>query len=269
MKIGTQDQAFFPSDFLEKFRYLKEMGFDGFEVDGKILLEHFEEIKAAKEKTGLLISSSCNGYEGWIGDTDSEKREKAIREISLILDKLSQIGGTGIVVPAAWGLWSYPHFVAFPRTKEEDFSVVSNALQRLNKVAQKTGTKIYLEPLNRYQDHMINTLSESKKYIVENELDHVQIIADFYHMNQEESNISESLREHSGYIGHIHIADNHRYAPGTGSIAFNEHLKTLEEIGYDGWLVYECLMREDDKDLTYRASLAFIKEQLRKEPKHN
>ena len=31
MKIGTQNQAFFPENILEKFRYIKEMGFDGFD----------------------------------------------------------------------------------------------------------------------------------------------------------------------------------------------------------------------------------------------
>ena len=30
MKIGTQNQAFFPENILEKFRYIKEMGFDDF-----------------------------------------------------------------------------------------------------------------------------------------------------------------------------------------------------------------------------------------------
>ena len=32
MKIGTQNQAFFPENILEKFRYINEMGFDGFEM---------------------------------------------------------------------------------------------------------------------------------------------------------------------------------------------------------------------------------------------
>ena len=29
MKIATQNQAFFPSNILEKFEYIKAMGFDG------------------------------------------------------------------------------------------------------------------------------------------------------------------------------------------------------------------------------------------------
>lgn len=47
MKIGTQNQAFFPGNILEKFRYIKEMGFDGFEIDGKLLVNNIEEVKAA------------------------------------------------------------------------------------------------------------------------------------------------------------------------------------------------------------------------------
>ena len=47
MKIGTQNQAFFPENILEKFRYIKEMGFDGFEIDGKLLVNNLDEVKAA------------------------------------------------------------------------------------------------------------------------------------------------------------------------------------------------------------------------------
>ncbi|HGW6917638.1 TPA: hypothetical protein ACNQ8R_002840, partial [Escherichia coli] len=53
MKIGTQNQAFFPENILEKFRYIKEMGFDGFEIDGKLLVNNLEEVKAAIKETGL------------------------------------------------------------------------------------------------------------------------------------------------------------------------------------------------------------------------
>lgn len=34
MKIATQNQAFFPTTIMEKFKYIKAMGFDGYEIDG-------------------------------------------------------------------------------------------------------------------------------------------------------------------------------------------------------------------------------------------
>ena len=57
MKIGTQNQAFFPGNILEKFRYIKEMGFDGFEIDGKLLVNNIEEVKAAIKETGLPVTT--------------------------------------------------------------------------------------------------------------------------------------------------------------------------------------------------------------------
>ena len=68
----------------------------------------------------------------------------------------------------------------------------------------------------------------------------MKITADFYHMAIEEDDISESLRKYKDYIGHIHIAENHRYQPGTGSIDWARHMKTLKEIGYEGPVVNEA-----------------------------
>ena len=47
MKIATQNQAFFPISILQKFQYIKAMGFDGFEIDGKLLVDNLDEVKAA------------------------------------------------------------------------------------------------------------------------------------------------------------------------------------------------------------------------------
>ncbi|QPS71636.1 sugar phosphate isomerase/epimerase family protein [Lactococcus garvieae] len=260
MKIATQDQAFFPKNLTEKFQYLKDIGFNGFEIDGKVLVENLAAVKAAVEATGLPISSTCNGYTGWIGDTDEKRRQNGLKEITAILEALSEVGGTGIVVPAAWGMWSYPHFEAFPRTAEEDFAIVSDSLKVLDAVAGRTGTKIYLEPLNRYQDHMINVLADSRRYIDKNGFENVEVIADFYHMNMEESDSKIALEEQREKLGHVHLADNHRYAPGTGDIDFKGLFSVLKSNDYKGWLVYECLMRGENFDATYKESIDFIKQ---------
>lgn len=55
MKLGTQNQAFFPENIEEKFAYVKEMGFEGFEIDGKLLVENLDEVKKAIEKRGYLL----------------------------------------------------------------------------------------------------------------------------------------------------------------------------------------------------------------------
>jgi len=264
MKIGTQNQAFFPADIKEKFRYLKEVGFDGFEIDGKLLVDHLEEVKEAIAETGIPVTTACGGYNGWIGDFIEERRENGLAEIKQILEALQQVGGKGIVVPAAWGMFTFrlPPMQS-PRSQEGDRKAVTNSLLYLNKVAEETGTTIFLEPLNRYQDHMINTLADARSYIEENQLKHVQIIADFYHMNIEEDGISEALHKNRDLIGHIHLADNHRYQPGCGSIDFKKHFDQLKEDGYDGFLTLECRIRGNDPEAEYKQALAHLREASR------
>ena len=45
MLLGTQDRDFFPKDLVEKLTFAKEMGFECFEIDGKVLMEQKDELK--------------------------------------------------------------------------------------------------------------------------------------------------------------------------------------------------------------------------------
>ncbi|EMF0337273.1 sugar phosphate isomerase/epimerase [Enterococcus faecium] len=260
MKFGTQDQAFFPRDILEKFRFIKDCGFEEYEIDGKLLIENIDTVKQAIKETGIPVVIACNGYDGWIGDFIEERRLNGVRQIAEILRALSEVGGKGIVIPAAWGMFTYrlPPMVS-PRSKEGDYKAVSESLRYLDKVAEETGTVIYLEPLNRYQDHMINLLADARHYIDSNQLKHVQIIADFYHMNIEEDDISKALTTQKEYVGHIHLADNHRYQPGSGAIDFTRHFQTLLQNEYEGYMVYECRLRGENEVKIYQESLQYLK----------
>ena len=46
-KICTQDQAFLPRELKERFQKVKDMGFDGYEIDGALLLNNLDEVKEA------------------------------------------------------------------------------------------------------------------------------------------------------------------------------------------------------------------------------
>ncbi|PEL13958.1 sugar phosphate isomerase/epimerase [Bacillus sp. AFS017336] len=263
MKIGTQNQAFFPENIKEKFNYLKEIGFEGFEIDGKYLVEHLDEVKEAIAETGLPVTTACGGYDGWIGDFIEERRLRGLAEIEEILKALKEVGGKGIVVPAAWGMFTFrlPP-MSSPRSLDGDRKAVTDSLAFLDKVAGETGTTIYLEPLNRYQDHMINTLADARKYIEDNQFKNVKIIADFYHMNIEEDSISEALNINSDLVEHVHIADNHRFQPGSGSLDFKKHFNQLKSDGYEGFLTFECRVRGNNLEDEYIKAFHHIKEAL-------
>ena len=260
MYLGTQNQAFMPSNLVDKFSVVKEMGFDAFEIDGSYILSDVSEVKKAMDKTGIKVTSVCGGYRGWIGDFIEERRKHCILDVSSILSRLPEIGAKGIVVPAAWGMFTYrlpPH--VSPRSTEGDREAILDSLFSLDKVAGETGTEIYLEPLNRYQDHMLNTASDAVSIIKEGNFKNVKMTFDFYHMNIEEDDLTASLCMYKDYIGHVHVAENHRYQPGTGAIDFKSHFKTLKDNGYDGAIIIECRIRADEPRKAYEESEKYLR----------
>ena len=263
MLLGTQDKDFFPKDMTEKFQFIKNMGFTWFEIDGKELVENLEKVKQAIDKTGLPVSTACGGYRGWIGDFIEEKRLNGIEDLKAILHAIKEVGGTGVVVPAAWGMFTFrlPPMVS-PRSHEGDVKAVMDSLAKLEQTAEETGTYLYLEALNRYQDHMLNTQEDAVAMIRQGGFQRVKLTCDFYHMAIEEDDISETLKKYKDYVGHIHIAENHRYQPGTGSIDWKRHMGTLKEIGYNGPVVNEGRIRGKDPLRAYQESVDFMKQFL-------
>lgn len=260
VKLATQNKPFFSDDLSTCLSQAKKMGFDGFEVDGDVLLHRFAELKVAVKETGVPVLSVCGGYRGWIGDFVEYRRQAAVEDIRVILERAGELGAAGIVVPAAWGMFSLrlPPMTP-PRPADEDRKVLVDSLSELGAVCEKSGTTVFLEPLNRYEDHMLNTLDAAGEVIREGQLGHVKITADFFHMNIEEPDIKESLCKWKDLIGHVHIADSHRYQPGDGHLDFVHGFEGLKEIGYQGTMAFECRVLGDDQERNYRESVGYIR----------
>jgi len=63
------------------------------------------------------------------------------------------------------------------------------------------------------------------------------VLLDLYHMARQELNLPEVIRQLAPHIGHIQFADcPGRGAPGSGAMDFDAVRRTLQEVGYNGWL---------------------------------
>jgi sugar phosphate isomerase/epimerase len=242
-RLACQEQLL-PGDSLPaKFDFARRAGFEAIELRGKGdfgFRDRLPELRAAR-RAGVEMPTVCVEMRHFIGAFDADRRADAIAQLTSQLSVMAEIGGRGVMTPAAWGMFSrrLPPFDP-PRGPDQDRDVLLHALTELGEHARREGVEIYLEPLNRYEDHMVNTLADAAALCVETGLPTVKVAADSYHMNIEESDLSDALRQAAPYLGHVQVSDSNRLEPGAGHLDWPAILGTLDEIGYAGSIAVEC-----------------------------
>ena len=255
MKLSCQEHLLPGENIVEKWEFAASAGFDGIELRGtRDWRERLDDLGAAKER-GAVFSSVCLIDDRFIGDLDASRRREAVEHMKHLLSGISELGGIGAITPAAFGQTSkaLPPFKA-PRTPDEDRRVLLEGLQELGEHADSVGTLVLLEPLNRYEDHMLNRLDQGVELSKASVWDSVKIMGDLFHMNIEEDDFGEAIRRAGGYLAHVHLADSNRAHPGAGHTDFAPAFGALREIGFDGYLAMECAVRGDAQTVLPRVT---------------
>jgi len=248
VKLSCQEHLIPGESLVQKWEHLQSWGYDAIELHGHgdfVFRARLDELQAAR-RAGVAMPTVCVIMDHFIGDFDAGKRRDAIENMKSLLSVMSEIGGEGAITPASYGMFSrrLPPYEP-PRTEAEDRAVLVEGLTELGEHAGREGVRVYLEPLNRYEDHMVNSLAQAVELGDEVGLDSVKVMGDLFHMNLEEDDPPASIRAAGGHLRHVHLADSNRAHPGTGHVDFAGALAALRDIGFDGYMALECGLRGD------------------------
>lgn len=122
---------------------------------------------------------------------------------------------------------------------------LGEGLRILNDWASHQGVKVLLEPINRYETDLINTAGDALSMIKDLSLTSTGLLLDTFHMNIEERSIPESIRKCKRNLTHLHVADSNRWPPGYGHLDFQQIIRTLRAVNYEGYLSSESLPKPD------------------------
>lgn len=119
--------------------------------------------------------------------------------------------------------------------------------------AAKSGVRIALEPINRYETTLVNTVAQGLELIDRVGADNLGLLFDTFHANIEEPSIDDSLVAAGDRLFHVHVADSNRWYPGAGHLDFAHILGVLPRIDYSGFVSGEFMPYPDADTAAQRA----------------
>ncbi|MEW6228225.1 MAG: sugar phosphate isomerase/epimerase family protein [Bacillota bacterium] len=168
---------------------------------------------------------------------DASRREGAVARLKAHVDLAASLGAA-VIVGLICGR------TADGLARENALACIGAYLQDVARYAAPRGVRLLLEPLNRYETDLLNTVADARA-MAEAAGDNVGLLVDTFHMNIEEPSIVGSIRDAASRVWHVHVADSNRWAPGCGHLDFRAIVEALHDVGYRGHLSGEIMHRPD------------------------
>lgn len=202
-----------------------------------------QAVRQMLDHYGLKLAALGTGA-GWLTQqlsltaTDPVVASRAEDFIRSIIEAAGQLGAPAII-------GSMQGRIPQPELRTQLLDQLARSIEALSECASRFEVPLLIEPLNRYETNVFTQLATTAEWIRGLKSTNVRILADMFHMNIEEADMAQSIRETAKWIGHVHFADSNRRAVGMGHTAANLVVQALRDVGYQGYLSAEIFPLPD------------------------
>ena len=220
---------------------LHRLGYDGIEISGEPERHNVNEIRALLDQYELECWGSVTMmFEGRdLIHPDSQVRRASVNYIKDCLKMTKALGGQMFcIVPSTVGK------VKPLASAAEEWAWAVAGLKEVCAVAQDYGITPGIEPLNRFETYFIKRHDQALLLAEEVGYD-LRVVLDAFHINIEESDWQQAIRNTGSRLLDFHVADNNRKPCGQGRYDWQAVVSTLNEINYQGHLTAEFVLTLD------------------------
>ncbi len=159
------------------------------------------------------------------------------------VDLAHEIGAAAVCGPfyaatgRVWRMTDAQRESAYAELREHLESVVDHA--------RAAGVRIGIEPLNRYETSLVNTVAQGLAALDGLLGPDLGLALDTYHLNIEERDSAAAVRAAGDHLVHVQVCGNDRGAPGGDQTDWVALLDALDEVEYDGPLVIESFTADN------------------------
>jgi len=235
-----------PSYMLEEAaRRIGALGYDGIEIGAKrphawppdLDKTRRNELKAYINSCGLEVSAICpSSYNFNLASCIENERKDSSKYYRDCVQLAADFGASVVVVVPGW--------TVFPTSYEQAWEWSKQGLKDAIELAEDTGVKLALEPINSYWVDLVTRTDHALKMMKELNSKCVKVMLDTQHIFLERENPVDAVKKCGENLLHVHCEDtvsasDRRFVPGEGEFGFESFLKALHEIDYKGHLSVE------------------------------
>lgn len=215
------------------------MGFDAIELPLESVGDwRGEDVRAVLEETGLRSGVCAAMGAGRNLTTRDDVTTTATQTyLKACIEEAAKMGATVVAGPM-YSPTGQTGAIS-PDQRAEKIGILVEHLGPVLTLAGEYGIRIAIEPLNRFETSLFNTVEQTMELI--DRIDHLSLglLLDTFHMNIEERKIGDAIRLAGDRLFHFHACGNDRGAPGDDGIDWIAVRDALHDVGYAGTVTIE------------------------------
>lgn len=248
----------FWDDLPAAFQQAAELGFEAIEIfaPGPHAVKE-QVLQGLIEQHGLAVAAVGTGA-GMVKhglnltDPDTSRRQAARGFIRDMID-WGSIYKAPAIIGSMQGQWGGE------LSRQNALELLAESLDELAQHAAAREVPLLYEPLNRYETNLLKTMAEGHEFLQSLKTTNVRLLADLFHMNIEEADMCQGLRDAGKLLGHVHFVDSNRQAAGLGHTDFAPLAAVLREIDFAGYVSAEAHPLPDSQTAAKKTIEAFRK----------
>jgi D-psicose/D-tagatose/L-ribulose 3-epimerase len=196
--------------------------------------------KAAAEEGLSVLVCGAFGPNRDVSNEDEERRRRGIGYLRRCVEFAAAVGS-----PLVSGPMYAPTGQARlldPPARAAQWGRAAESLAQVAEDARAENVRLAIEPLNRFETDLVNTVEQGVRFCADVGADNVGLLLDTFHMNIEEKSLPAAITAAGHRVFHFQASENDRGTPGSGHLAWEEVISALREIDYSGSIVVESFL---------------------------
>lgn len=169
-----------------------------------------------------------------LNSADRSIRLKTKEYLKELIRLCGQVGGKNVVLGSA-SARSVPEGISY----DEAWQSARDTFRECSELGGQYGVNLCIEPIHAALTNFINTPEEAVKMVKDVGHPKFRWILDTFAMNCQGVDLAQAIEQFGDSLAHVHVNDDNKSWPGSGSIDFKSVARALKSINYDGYVSVE------------------------------